>query len=42
MFENSSAVVAVNRVSLYAAGTGEVVFRNFKYRGLVNEKSNDK
>ena len=34
MFDNASAVAGVNRVSLYAAGEGEVQFKNFKYRGL--------
>ena len=33
-FPNSSAVPAAGRISLYAAGQGEVTFRNFKYRGL--------
>ena len=27
-------LAGARRVSLYAAGQGEVIFRNFKYRGL--------
>jgi beta-xylosidase len=33
-FESSSYVTDGRRLSLYATGTGEVVFRNFKYHGL--------
>lgn len=33
-FDNSSYVPDGRRLSLYAAGEGEVVFRNFRYRGL--------
>jgi xylan 1,4-beta-xylosidase len=33
-FKTSTEVNDVRMVSLYAAGEGEVVFRNFKYRGL--------
>jgi len=33
-FANSGAVAGSRSVSLYAAGEGEVVFRNFRYRGL--------
>jgi xylan 1,4-beta-xylosidase len=33
-FDNSTYVTDGRRLSLYAAGEGEVVFRNFKYRGL--------
>lgn len=33
-FENSTRVPAARSVSLYAAGEGAVIFRNFKYRGL--------
>ena len=33
-FENSTYVTSGRRLSLYAAGEGTVVFRNFKYRGL--------
>ncbi|MFB3777483.1 MAG: family 43 glycosylhydrolase [Bryobacteraceae bacterium] len=33
-FENSTAVAGARRVSLYAVGQGEVVFRDFRYRGL--------
>ncbi len=33
-FANSTQVAEGRRLSLYAAGSGEVVFRNFKYRGL--------
>jgi xylan 1,4-beta-xylosidase len=33
-FENASRVTDGRRLSLYAAGTGDVVFRNFKYHGL--------
>jgi len=33
-FENSTGVSGARRLSLYAAGEGEVVFRNFKYRVL--------
>ena len=33
-FPNSTAVAEGRRLSLYAAGEGDVVFRNFQYRGL--------
>jgi xylan 1,4-beta-xylosidase len=33
-FDNSTSATQVRSVSLYASGQGEVVFRNFKYRGL--------
>ncbi len=33
-FTNSTSTTQVRSVSLYAAGQGEVLFRNFKYRGL--------
>ena len=33
-FANSTSAPGVRSISLYAAGQGEVVFRNFKYRGL--------
>jgi xylan 1,4-beta-xylosidase len=33
-FDNSTYVTEGRRLFLYAAGTGEVVFRNFKYHGL--------
>lgn len=33
-FANSTRVTDGRRLSLYAAGEGTVVFRNFKYRGL--------
>ena len=33
-FDNSTQVTEGRSVSLYAAGEGEVVFRNLKYRGL--------
>ena len=33
-FPNSTEVDAARYVSLYAAGEGEVIFRNFEYRGL--------
>jgi beta-xylosidase len=33
-FDNSAYVTEGRRLFLYAAGTGEVVFRNFKYHGL--------
>jgi len=33
-FANSTSVSGARSVSLYAAGEGEVVFRNFEYRGL--------
>jgi xylan 1,4-beta-xylosidase len=33
-FENASRVTDGRRLSLYAAGAGDVVFRNFKYHGL--------
>jgi len=33
-FDNSTYVTDGRRLSLYAAGEGEVVFRNFRYRGL--------
>jgi beta-xylosidase len=33
-FDNSTAVAGARGISLYAVGQGEVVFRNFKYRGL--------
>jgi xylan 1,4-beta-xylosidase len=33
-FESSTYVTDGRRLSLYATGTGEVVFRNFKYHGL--------
>lgn len=33
-FENSTYVPDARRLSLYAAGEGQVVFWNFKYRGL--------
>lgn len=33
-FDNSTTAPAVRSVSLYAAGEGEVVFRNFKYHAL--------
>jgi beta-xylosidase len=33
-FETSSRVTDGRRLSLYAAGSGDVVFRNFKYHGL--------
>jgi xylan 1,4-beta-xylosidase len=33
-FDDSTRVTEGRRLFLYAAGTGEVVFRNFKYRGL--------
>jgi xylan 1,4-beta-xylosidase len=33
-FKRSTELTAVRRVSLYAAGEGEVEFRNFTYRGL--------
>jgi xylan 1,4-beta-xylosidase len=33
-FENSTRVTDGRRLSLYAAGTGDVVFRNFKYHGM--------
>ena len=34
MFQNSTAVTGARSLALYAAGEGEVVFRNFIYRGL--------
>ena len=33
-FDNSTTAPGVRSISLYAAGQGEVVFRNFKYRAL--------
>jgi len=33
-FENSTHVTDGRRLALYAAGEGQVTFRNFKYRGL--------
>ena len=33
-FDNSTSAPGVRGISLYAAGEGEVVFKNFKYRGL--------
>jgi xylan 1,4-beta-xylosidase len=33
-FDNATRVTEARRLYLYAAGTGDVVFRNFKYRGL--------
>jgi xylan 1,4-beta-xylosidase len=33
-FDNSTSVAGASRVGLYAAGQGEAIFRNFKYRGL--------
>ena len=33
-FDSATYVADGRRLSLYAAGAGEVVFRNFKYRGL--------
>jgi hypothetical protein len=33
-FDNATSAPGVRSVSLYAAGKGEVEFRNFKYRGL--------
>lgn len=34
-FENSTRVPDIRTISLYAAGEGEVTFRNFRYRGLA-------
>ena len=33
-FDNSTSAPGIRSISLYAAGEGEVVFKNFKYRGL--------
>lgn len=33
-YDNSTSVTGSRSVSLYATGVGEVIFRNFKYRGL--------
>lgn len=33
MFENSTSVTNGNNISLYAAGKGDVIFKNFKYLG---------
>ena len=33
-FPNATEVTGGSRLSLYAAGSGQVVFRNFEYRGL--------
>ena len=33
-FDNSTYVADGRRLALYAAGAGDGVFRNFKYRGL--------
>jgi xylan 1,4-beta-xylosidase len=33
-FDNSTSAPGVRSISLYSAGEGEVVFKNFKYRGL--------
>ena len=33
-FDNSTSAPGVRSISLYAAGEGEVTFKNFKYRGL--------
>ncbi|HYQ57772.1 MAG TPA: family 43 glycosylhydrolase [Draconibacterium sp.] len=34
MFENSTSVTNGYTISLYAAGEGDVIFKNFKFRGL--------
>ncbi len=34
MFKNSTSVSNANTISLYAAGKGDVIFKNFKFRGL--------
>lgn len=34
MFENSTSVTNANTISLYAAGQGDVIFKNFKFRSL--------
>ena len=34
MFKNSTSVANANNISLYAAGKGDVVFKNFKFNGL--------
>jgi xylan 1,4-beta-xylosidase len=34
MFDNSTSVSNANVISLYASGEGDVVFKNFKFKGL--------